>query len=214
MAQFRDVLCGRGKRGCLLMTGHHGSWELLLQLAQRQLPGDFLVVAREADQPVISDLMKKWREFHGARILYRGEAGMAAYRTLRRGGLVAMLVDQNLRGEGAEIEFFGQPAHTLLGPARLVLQSGAVTTTIFCTRGEDGTYRVHVDPPLPVPEPSKDPRELTEQAIELTQQYTARIEAAIRRNPEQWMWMHRRWHKRKKDSIALADWRSWRQHSS
>ncbi|MCB2155174.1 lysophospholipid acyltransferase family protein [bacterium] len=203
MAQFLDVISDRGKRGCLLMTGHHGSWELLLQLAQRQLPGDFLVVARESDQQLISDLMKKWREFHGARIIYRGDAGLSVYRTLRKGGLVAMLVDQNLRGEGAEIDFFGHPAHTLLGPARLVLQSRAITTTIFCTRAEDGTYRVHVDKPLEVPAASKDPDVLTAQAVDLTRKYTARIEAAIRRDPDQWMWMHRRWHKRKKYSIPL-----------
>jgi len=110
----------------------------------------------------------------------RGLAEMVKY--LRQGNMVAMLHDQHF-GHGAELEFFGHPAKTALSPAELALKYGAKVFPIYNVRQKDGlSFRVLVEEPIPATD-----------AETMTQQMNDSLEAAIRRNPAQWLWIHRRW---------------------
>lgn len=178
-------------KGLLIITGHVGPWEILGAWLTQRLGMPILAVASAPNIPELADALLRIREAAGIKIVYRGEAGLAVMRHLRAGGCVVLLADHNLKGEGIEVPFFGQPAHSLLSIARVAVRSGALTITGFCYRRPNCQVEVMVDEPLSW---RTDDRKAAER--ELTAAYTQRIEAAIRRDPGQWLWMHRRWRKR------------------
>jgi KDO2-lipid IV(A) lauroyltransferase len=102
---------------------------------------------------------------------------------LRRRGGLAILIDQDTRVEGVWVPFFGRPAFTPVGAARLALKRDVAVVPVFDERLADGTHRAHFEPPLDLPADE----------VEATAMMTRAIEAQIRRVPEQWVWMHRRW---------------------
>ncbi len=181
-------------RGLVLITAHLGCWEVLGRwfLSRMDLP--VMGVAAEPRIAELTEPLRRLRESAGIKLVWRGEAGLPAMRHLRAGGCLVILGDHNLKGDGIEVPFFGRPAHTLLAPARLAVRSGATVATMFCYREGLGRAIVHADPPI---DPTPREGESKEQVeVRLTQEYTARIEAAIRRQPGQWLWMHRRWQAR------------------
>lgn len=193
------------KRGLLLITAHLGCWEMLASWLMRRTGLPFLTVASEPSIEALREPMRRHREASGARLAWRGEAGMALMRHLRGGGLAVILADHNLRGEGVAVPFFHAPAHSLLAPARLALASGAVVSTGFAYRQPGGRVMARVDPPFQLPKPSRDKQERQRQEVELTAQYVRRIELAIRRDPGQWLWMHRRWRDRGRDTLETLE---------
>jgi KDO2-lipid IV(A) lauroyltransferase len=120
----------------------------------------------------------------GTGTIVRGapSAGRALRRALR-GGVLGLMIDQDTRVEGTWVPFFGRPAYTPLGPAQLAQRLGAALAVSFIERLPDGSHLLRVSPPL---EPEGG-------AEELTRTLTAAVEEQIRRVPEQWVWMHRRW---------------------
>jgi len=173
-------------RPLLFVTGHCGNWELL---AARIACGlELAVVARELDEPGFQEELLAFRARFGTRTIVRGTPGAARelLRTLRSGGALGMLIDQDTRVEGVWVDFFGRPAWTPSGAADLALRFRAIVLPVFIERLADGSHRVDVEPEL----------ELTDDATAATQAMTAAIEAQIRRVPEQWVWMHRRWRRR------------------
>jgi KDO2-lipid IV(A) lauroyltransferase len=180
-------------RGLVIYTAHLGTVELLARWFTDNIGMPVLAVAARPKMEGLVELTKRQRESSGYRVVWRGDAGIAAVRHLRAGGCLIMMVDHNLRGPGVSVPFFGREAHSLLAPARLALQSGAVANTMFCLR--DGVGRVFVEadePILPVPYPT-DRDERFRLEAELVKEYTRRIEEKIRRYPDQYLWMHKRW---------------------
>lgn len=192
-AQCIGVAKARG-RGLVLISAHLGCWEVLGRwfLSQMDLP--VMGVAAEPRIAELTEPLRRLRESAGIKLVWRGEAGLPAMRHLRSGGCLVLLGDHNLKGEGIDAPFFGRPAHTLLAPARLAVRSGATVATMFCYRDGIGRVVVHADPPIdPTPRAGESKADAE---VRLTLEYTARIEAAIRRQPGQWLWMHRRWQER------------------
>lgn len=110
----------------------------------------------------------------------RGLAEMVKF--LRQGNMVAMLHDQHF-SSGALLEFFGHPAQTALSPAELALKYGASVYPIYNIRQPDGlSFRMIVEDPIPHSD-----------AETMTQAMNDSLEAMIRKHPEQWLWIHRRW---------------------
>lgn len=190
------------KRGIVLMSAHLGAWELFTGYLPRKLEVPCMGIASEPKLPELEEMLRNRREHSGGKIVYRGEAGVAAMRHLRGGGLLAMLVDHNLRGQGVGVPFFGKPAHTILAPARLALQSNAIVVTMFALRDGYGRLLIQCDEPIDLPKYAKDREERFRQEADLAAEYTTRIEAAIRRHPGQYLWMHRRWYERS-DTLPL-----------
>jgi len=113
--------------------------------------------------------------------------------SLRRGGLLAFLIDQNIRAESAKVPFFGRPALTPLGPAKLAIRTETPIVCIFTER-RGAKYLLTFENPIEVTR-DDDP-------IVLTARITAAIEAQIRRAPEQWVWLHDRWRERPKWDVT------------
>ena len=173
-----------GGRPILILTGHCGNWELLAAALNVRGLG-MAVVARELDDPGLQERLLGLRARFGTRTILRGTPGAARLllKTLRGGGALGMLIDQDTRVDGVWVDFFGRPAYTPVGAADMAIRLGATVLPTFIERLADGSHLAHVEPPLAIP---ADP-------VAATAAMTAAIEAQIRRVPEQWVWLHRRW---------------------
>ena len=177
-------------RGAVLITGHLGNWELFnARLGTAGIP--MTVAVREAYDERIDALATMLRSRFGSEVVHRGRsAGNRLFEALNGNRVNGLLIDQDIRDiPGIHVPFFGQPALTPVGAAQLALKAGCPIVPAFSHRGPDGHHLAEVFPPLP--HPKSGSRE--EQIRELTAAATASIEAQIRRYPEQWVWMHRRW---------------------
>jgi KDO2-lipid IV(A) lauroyltransferase len=178
--------------GVLVLTAHFGNWELLgLAHVLSGLP--LAVVARPLDSAILNRLVEWLRRRTGAELIAKHRALKPVLGALRRGRMVAILLDQNAsRAEAVFVPFFGHPASTSRGLALLALRTGRPIVPIFMHREPDGHHRIVVEPPLwPSPGAST-----AGAVLELTAECVRRIEATIRRWPEQWFWLHRRWRTR------------------
>ena len=172
-------------RPLVLFTGHCGNWELLGAAVNCRGVG-MTVVARSLDEPEQQEMLAGLRARFGTPTIERGGEGAVRQLlgTLRRGGALGMLIDQDSgKMEGVWVPFFGRPAFTPVGAAKIALKQRAAVVPVFIERLPDGRHRVRFQPPLDLPD---DPEAAT--AL-----MTAKIEEQVRRLPEQWVWMHRRW---------------------
>ena len=183
-AHFIDEALASG-RGSLIFTGHVGNWEWLAATVCL-LGHPLTVLQRERDEPDLNRFILKMRAHFGMRSTGRSSntSALEMFRSLRRGGLLAFLIDQNIRTDSVKVPFFGKPALTPIGPARLAVRAEAPVMVCFAER-RNGKQIVHFQKPFT----SSDP-------VEITAKLTAAIEAQIRRAPEQWVWLHNRWRER------------------
>ena len=188
----------RSPHGVVLITGHFGNWETHGVIHAKHF-GSIGVVARPLDNPVLDRAMRDVRESAGNEVVEKEHAMIRSMRRLRAAQGVAFVVDQNVQEkEGIFVQFFGRPACTTPFAAALALKTGALVLPCRAVMTEDLRYRVIYDPPL-------DPAAFGkgEDAVRaLTQAMALRTEMWIRENPDQWLWMHRRWHTQPKDAAA------------
>ncbi len=174
----------RDERPVIIVTGHCGNWELLAAALNVRGLG-MSVVARGLHEPGLQETLLALRARFGTRTIVRGTAGAARdlLRVLRGGGALGMLIDQDTEVEGVWIDFFGRKAWTPVGAAELASRFNAVVLPTFIERRIDGSHVARIQPRL----------ELASDPVTATQQMHDRIAEQIRRVPEQWVWMHRRW---------------------
>ena len=175
-------------KGVLFITGHFGFWELQALIhALRVEP--IAVLARPLDNPLLNDLLERIRQKTGNTIIYRRGAIRRVMRTLDAGRGVAILIDQHIMGRDAiHVEFFSRPAATTTAVAALALRTGAPVVPVFALPADGGRYRLIFEHPIAPPDPASD-----DALLEFTQRCTDVLEMYVRRNPELWLWMHRRW---------------------
>jgi KDO2-lipid IV(A) lauroyltransferase len=175
-------------RGVLILTAHYGNWELMA--AAHELTGlPLSIVMRPLDHPLLDDLAARFRRRSGAELIVKQRAVREILQALRRQRMVGILLDQNAaRSEGVFVPFFGTLASTSKGLAVLALRTGAPVVPVFLRREPGGGHCLEVGSEVSVP-PGED-------VAALTASFNREIEAAIRRAPEQWLWMHARWRTR------------------
>jgi KDO2-lipid IV(A) lauroyltransferase len=179
-------------RGVVFVSGHVGNWELVARrVALAGFPAQ--TIAREASDSGTTSLVARFRASGGVRTIWRGQDGAVRQmlRALKAGEILGLVIDQDTAVQSVFVPFFGTPAATPRAPADLVLRTGAALMVGFCQRKTDGTYLLSMRE-VPV-EPSGD-RE--RDVLRLTDSLSREIEGAIRRAPEQWVWMHQRWRTR------------------
>ena len=172
-------------RGVLVATAHLGNWEFSA-FAHALLTEPMAVVARPMDNPLLDELVTRYRAMSGNRVIGRGQNFLRPLvETLRDNGAVGILADQNVTADrGVFVEFFGRKACVDAGLARLAHRTGAAVVPGYALWSEtEGRYVLHFEPEI----------EMSGDAQADTQAVQARLEAAIRRAPEQWLWIHRRW---------------------
>jgi len=178
-------------RGGIILTAHFGNWELLARcLTSLGFQGG--VLARRLRYPEYEQFLIELRKQQGIQTVARGSAKDIA-KLLRSNQLVGILPDQDIDSvEGMFVDFFGRAAYTPLGPAALSLMTGAPIIPCFMIRQPTG-FRFVVEPPLPLPRQEPDTHDRGEAIAQLTRAWSRVVESHIRREPSQWVWMHRRW---------------------
>jgi len=188
-------------RGVLAITGHIGSWELLAAYLSDK--GYRLsVIARKLSNEALNRMLIDLRRRHGIESFHRGNTAVAGYRTLKRGEILGMLIDQNINIDGFMVPFFGRPAWTPSGPAVFALRSGAAVVPMAIHMQPGGTHHITI-----LPEVEHPPEDLPgdERQELLTKEMTAVIERLVRLYPQQWVWFHDRWHVRKERLEKTCD---------
>jgi KDO2-lipid IV(A) lauroyltransferase len=185
----------------LVFSGHFGHWELIA-LLQHRLGYPMAMVASPLENPLFNRLLVDLREQGGNRVIPKRSAARAVLRTLRDGQAVAILIDQNVRGEGGIfVDFFGVPASTTPALATLSLKSGAPILPVFSYPMPDGRLLIRYREPL---RPARSGA-LSDDIHALTSACTQLLEKEIRRRPDLWLWMHNRWRTRPPSERAAAD---------
>lgn len=179
----------------LVLSAHLGNWELLA--AAHRLSGyPLAIVVRPLDARWLNALADRLRRKSGVELIDKRGALRPVLESLRRGGMVAILLDQNAaRHEGVFVPFFGRPASTSRSLAVLAVRTATPVVPIFIRREGPGRHLVVIRPPLPSPSTDEPDRAIAE----LTRLCTEAVEAAVRETSEQWLWVHERWRTRPAD---------------
>ena len=175
-------------KGVLFVTGHFGFWELQAMVhALRLRP--MAVVARALDNRALNDLLERIRTRTGNSVIYRQGTVRRVLRLLHAGEGVGILIDQHIQSRDAiYVDFFNRPAATTSIVAALALRTGAPVVPLFALPLGGGRYRMVYEHPVQPP-----PEGAVDAVREFTQRCTDVLEMYVRRNPELWLWMHRRW---------------------
>lgn len=175
--------------GLLLLTAHFGSWEFLAQGFHVTLGIPLNMLVKTQTNKLVDRSINRRRMLFGNKVIAMETSLREVLRALRDGEVVGIAADQAAPKENVPIEFFGTMVPTHLGPAVLSLKMNSPILAFFPIRQADGSYHVSV-----VQVPSDDLKGQTdENVIELTRRHVKITEDVIRRFPEQWMWMHKRW---------------------
>ncbi len=175
----------RRGRGVLFATAHLGNWEFSA-FAHALMAEPMAVVVRPLDNPILDDLSTVYRTLSGNSVIGRGKDFLRPLLSaLHHNQAVGILIDQNVTADrGIFVDFFGHPACVDSGFARLAARTGAAVIPGYALWSEqESRYVLTFEPEV----------EITGDIQADTQAIHARLEAAIRRTPHQWMWIHRRW---------------------
>ena len=175
-------------RGVLLYTGHFGFWEINA-LVHALMLAPMAVLARPLDNPLLHNLLETVRTRTGNSVFYRRGAIRRVLRALEANQAVAFLIDQHMQpADAVYVEFFNRPAATTSALAALALRTGAPVVPVFALPLPGGRFRMVYEHPVEPPN-ADDEHAITE----FTQRCTDVLEMYVRRRPELWLWMHRRW---------------------
>ncbi len=176
-------------KGVVFVTGHIGNWELLAgAVAQRY---SVSVVAAPIEPEEVNDMILSLRAGLGVRTILRGKPGASRelIRVFKENRMLGILIDQDTDVESVFVDFMGMPAWTPTAAASMALKFGAPLLFGFIRRGENNRHMITVEGPLELMRTGDDEKDITVNTAMLTK----KIESSILENPEQWVWMHRRW---------------------
>jgi KDO2-lipid IV(A) lauroyltransferase len=189
----------RGK-GVLVLTGHLGAWEL--SSFYHSLMGMPMgMVIRRLDNPLVDAFVNRIRCLHGNRVIHKDDFARGLIASMRAGETVGILMDTNMTPpQGVFVPFFGVAACTASGMARIAAKTEAAVVPGFLLWEEsEQRYVLRFGEELEVVHTGDAEKD----AVENTARFTAAIEGYVRRYPEQWLWMHRRWKTRPPGEVGI-----------
>jgi KDO2-lipid IV(A) lauroyltransferase len=186
-AEHMDAALAKGN-GVFALSAHLGNWELLgAYLSSRSTT---VAVAQNLYDPRFDKLVTWMREEKLiVPMIKRGMALRGILEALKKNETVFALVDQDTGKDGVFVPFFGKPAWTQSGVARIAYKTGAALVPAFMVRGIDGKFEVHIEREIEVPRTGDAEKDI----LETVRRYTEVIESYVKAYPDQWMWMHERW---------------------
>jgi Kdo2-lipid IVA lauroyltransferase/acyltransferase len=192
----------RRGEGVLYLTGHIGAWELS-SFAHALYGYPLHYMARPLDNRRLDALVNQYRCASGNRPIFKNESARVMLKILKDSGTVGILADQNtMPEEGVFVDFFGKSACTTTGIARVALHTGAAVVPGYAYWDETiQKYRLRFEPALELVRTGDSERDV----FENTQRFAKALEEIIRKHPDQWVWIHKRWKTRPKDERALYD---------
>lgn len=184
-------------RGGLLVSGHFGNWELLgARVAAEGQPVNFIVKTQHNER--VDRIQNRIRQGVGIGTIRAGGSIKEMIRALRRQEWIGLLADQDAGPDGVFCEFLGRQASVFRGAAYLAWKLDCPLITGFIYRRPDGRHLVRIDPPV---EPDRNLGE-DEAVRRLTEVHVRRLEEAVRRAPDHYFWVHRRWKTRPQEEQA------------
>ena len=177
-------------KGVILLTAHIANWELGALIMGLSLDTQINVLVKKQRNKIFADWMSGIREKFTNKEVPLGASVRELYKTLLKGGIVGIVGDQRGRkDEGIVVDFFNQPTTTFQGFASLGIKNKVPILVVLGERLPNGKYLMNVE------EIGYDnlPEKLSDKVVELNQRYMSILENKIRKNPEQWLWMHNIW---------------------
>jgi Kdo2-lipid IVA lauroyltransferase/acyltransferase len=192
----------RRGNGVLYLTGHIGAWELS-SFAHALYGYPLHYIARPLDNKRLDALVNQYRCSSGNRPIFKNESARVMLKILKDSGTIGILADQNtMPEEGVFVDFFGKPACATTGIARVALHTGAAVVPGYACWDETiQKYRLRFEPPVELIRAGDTERDV----FENTQRFARVIEEIIRKHPDQWVWVHKRWKTRPQGEPALYD---------
>ncbi len=182
-------------KGVVAVSAHIGNFTLIsVKMVEEGYP--FIMLVKESKYEAVARVLRMLQDRQGGRFIYMRpwkDALRNILASLRRNEIVCLLADENKRRSGVEIDFFGHPAATALGPSVISRRTGSPVVPVFIVRNRDGTHTIYIEPPLE----HHMTGDRKEDERTMTAAYTRAIERYIRAYPEQWSWINNRW--RRKD---------------
>ncbi len=177
------------QNGVILLSAHFGNWELSAASMGARLGIPLHVIVKPQRNPLVTDWLNSVRTKWGNEVVSLGISIRQIYKVLKEKKITAMVADQRGPAEGIRINFFGRQASVYAGPAILSLKTGAPLLYGIAVRQPDYSYKMEMV------EISRDnlPESDEEKIVVLCQRLAAYLEEVIRKHPEQWLWMHKRW---------------------
>jgi KDO2-lipid IV(A) lauroyltransferase len=202
----RFLVAKARNKGVLILTGHLGAWEL--SSFYHSLMGHPMgMVIRRLDNRLLDEFVNRIRCLHGNRVLHKDDFARGLITAMRAGESVGILMDTNMTPpQGVFVDFFGKAACTASGLARVALKTGAAVVPGFLVwEAAEQRYVLHFGDEIGF-DPTGDAEA---DVLALTQVCTSVIESWVRRYPDQWLWIHRRWKTRpdgtRDEGIGIRD---------
>ncbi len=184
-------------KGIIYFTGHIGAFELMITaMGLNGMP--FMVVGTALKDERLNDIVIRFRAKHGSEPITRGRETFKLIKTLKSGGAVGMLIDQDTKVKSRFVNFFGMPASTPVGAALMAMKTGATVIPVLIHLGEDNLQHMILYPEVEMINTGDEEKDM----ITNTQVLTNILEQGIRRHPAQWVWMHERWKTRPGEEIS------------
>jgi KDO2-lipid IV(A) lauroyltransferase len=178
-----------GKRGAIIISAHLGNWEAGLMLYPLLAEMPLLSIAKPIKAPFANRWFMQFRTRFGNVVVPKKNVFGLMLNTLRQGDSVGLMMDVARWKQNVPVRFMGYRTTVSAASALLALRSRSPVIPVFCLRGADGRLTVRVEPPVPIRRTSDLPNDLHYNS----QRMTSIIERAVRQNPEQWLWMMKRW---------------------
>lgn len=177
--------------GCVAIGAHHGNWEWSATPTARR-GYKACAIVREFDHPYLNAYIDSMRRSAGVVTFSKDNAAREMMERLANGWVVGILADQNPRENAVPVTFFGQPCWATIGPALAAARARVPIIPFSIARDLDGGYTLEFSPPIDMVNTGR----LRDDLLENTQRCQNALEVIVRRAPEQWLWLHRRWKKR------------------
>lgn len=180
------------QRGVIVISAHLGNWEVIPLFIPYYFNTPLAAVAKKLPFKPINRWIIRNRTLFGSTVIDKDGALPEMMRTLRKGEILAILIDQGTKSSlGVKVKFFNKFVTATPAAAILALRCKSPVIPVFCIKDKNNTLTLNIEPPLAL----KRTDDLREDFRTNTQIMTDAIEKAVREYPEQWFWVHRRWRK-------------------
>ena len=182
--------------GAILITAHFGNWEMQAGVsAMKGFP--LIVLARPQRMKKMNELIDRLRESMGSTIIRKGMTTRMLVKALHQGKIVGVVGDQDAGKKGIFVDFFGRPASTAPGAARIAQKTGAYFMPVFIARIKGPYHRLVLEEPVKIGKEEGLAQHLA--------RYNELLESYVRKYPEQYLWMHRRWKSTPVKQVIILD---------